>query len=190
MSPTLFKSTKIVPKDNIEMVNIDIKKEENKCHECSQILAIIFSTVGIIIWEVYAIISLVNNSNTDIQNICPESNIWAALLSIVIVTGINMLIRTRKNTKSNNDKNNKGEAISSCLGLALFIWLCVELFNTCALNNLHENSVYVLSNIYFWIFTGIILIALLIVFVMICLSCCSSCCRKKKPDKQDPLDLI
>ena len=193
MLSSSVKATKIVPKDNLEMINsstpIKIKIKENKFGECGKLLATIISVSGMIVWEIFAIISLVNNPNSAIQEMCPDSNIWTALLLITIITGINFLfcVKKIKNKNKNKNKNKKADNLAACFGLGIFIWLCIELFNTCATDNLRKNDVYRLSNAYFWIFIGIILLTTFIILLLFCLSCC---CKKRKVKQPDASDFV
>uniref|UniRef100_A0A6C0CQJ2 Transmembrane protein n=1 Tax=viral metagenome TaxID=1070528 RepID=A0A6C0CQJ2_9ZZZZ len=185
-SPTLFKKTHITPNQIMSNNQETAKRNNEDCSLCVFILLKTLIVIGLVTWEIFAIIALVNNSNEDIQEQCSTSNLWAALLSTCIVTGINMLF----NRKTDEENQGPFGKMVGCLGLGIFIWLCVEIFNDCAMNNLMNNQVHILSYIYFWIIVGLLALILAIAILFMCGSCFAACCCDKKEETKDPLDLI
>lgn len=181
-SPTLFKNTQITPKETMSENQATAFEEETK-GLCARVCFQLIASAGMVVWEVYAIIALVNNSNETVKSSCENSNLWTALLCTCIITGLNLLFNNKHREK---DESNKLGGISGCLGLGVFIWLCVELFNDCAISNLRNNQIHIMGYIYFWIIIGLLSILFLL---LMCVGCCV-CMTEKKTKEPDPLDLI
>lgn len=185
-SPTLFK-TKTVPQD----MPIVESKKKTTCKSCFGILFHIMIVIAFVIWEIFAIIALVKNPLDNIQEVCSDSYLWVALLIVCIMTGLNMILDINKKASDNKDeKKNKASLISSCFGLGVFIWLCVELTNDCVLEKLTNSQVYLMSSIYFYMVIGLAGLLVLIILVILIIACISSCCNKKEPVTPKGLDLV
>ena len=81
---------------------------------CSMVLLVIALIVGSIAYYVYSIMALVENSNDSIKKECKKSNIWAYLLTVIIV---NLVVL-------NNSKPKKDEGtviITSIISLIITI---------------------------------------------------------------------
>lgn len=184
-SPTLFKNTQITPKQNMSENQATTFDNETK-GVCARICFQVLTTAGMVAWEVFAIIALVNNSDETVKSSCENSNLWSALLCTCIITGLNLLFNNKHREK---DESNKLGGISGCLGLGVFIWLCVELFNDCAISNLRNNQIHIMGYIYFWIVIGLTSLLSILLF-------CGGCCiclgmmTEKETKEADPLDLI
>lgn len=166
--------------------NQDIVAREEVKGLCARVVFQVIASVGMVIWEIFAIIALVNNSDETIKSSCENSNLWTAMLCTCIITGLNLLVN---NKRRDNDESNKASSLSGCLGLGVFIWLCVELFNDCAMSNLRNNQIHILGYIYFWISIGLIsLLFLILICGGFCL--CLGMMTEKEENSQDPLDLI
>lgn len=155
--------------------NQDIIAHEEKGF-CMQLICQLAVTAGMVAWEIFTIMALVNNSDAEIKAICGGSNLWGALLATCIIVGLNLLIQ---NKPRSNDDPNKSGATASCLALGIFIWLCVELFNDCAMSNLRNNQLHILGYIYFWIIIGIISLAFLVLICGGCIFCVSAVSEEK-----------
>ena len=114
------------------------------CCGCTVILGL---AAALICWIVYSIIALANNSNDDIRDICSDSNLWACLLTMVILSLIQV-----GTGKSSASKEEGEPPIAACCSLVIsigfFIWEAIELFNPCALNS-RPTSVYIMLLIHF-----------------------------------------
>ena len=155
--------------------NQDIIAHEEKGF-CMQLICQLAVTAGMVAWEIFTIMALVNNSDAEIKAICGGSNLWGALLATCIIVGLNLLIQ---NKPRSNDDPNKSGATASCLALGIFIWLCVELFNDCAMSNLRNNQLHILGYIYFWIIIGIISLAFLVLICGGCIFCVAAVSEEK-----------
>ena len=154
---------------------------------CAKLVFQIVVNIGIVIWEIFAIIALVNNPDDLIKSSCENSNLWVALLTTCIITGLNLLVNNKSRTDDNNDSNTVSN-LSGCLGLGVFIWLCIEVFSDCAISNLRNNQVHIISYIYFWIVMGLSSVLFLIVM-------CGSCClclgmMNEKETQEDSFNIV
>ena len=131
--------------------------------------------VAWICWIIYSIIALANNSNDDIRDICSDSNLWACLLTIVILSLIQVV-----SGKSSASKEEGEPPIAACCSLVIsigfFIWEAIELFNPCALNS-RPTSVYIMLLIHFC-FVAVVLSLLIIAGIVYC--CAVACCMNKE----------
>jgi hypothetical protein len=135
---------------------------------CMQLICQLLVSAGMVVWEIFTIMALVNNSDAEIKAICGGSNLWGALLATCIIVGLNLLVH---NKPRSNDDPNKSGATASCLALGIFIWLCVELFNDCAISKLRNNNIHILGYIYFWIIIAIISLMFLVLICGGCIFC-------------------
>ena len=184
-SPTLFKNTQITPKENMSENQATTFDNETK-GMCARFAFQVIASIGMVVWEIFAIIALVNNSDETVKSNCENSNLWTALLCTCIITGLNLLFNNKHQEK---DESNKLGGISGCLGLGVFIWLCVELFNDCAISNLRNNQIHIMGYIYFWI---IICLTSLLSILLFCGGCCIciGMMTEKETREPDPLSVI
>ena len=142
------------------------------CCGCTVILGL---AAAVICWIVYSIIALANNSNDDIRDICNDSNLWACLLTMVILSLIQV-----GTGKSSASKEEGEPPIAACCSLVIsigfFIWEAIELFNPCALNS-RPTSVYIMLLIHFC-FVAVLLGFLIIAGLVYC--CFVACCMNKE----------
>ena len=143
---------------------------------CMTLICHLLVSAGMVVWEIFTIMALVNNSDAEIKAICGGSNLWGALLATCIIVGLNLLVH---NKPRSNDDPNKSGATASCLTLGIFIWLCVELFNDCAISNLRNNQLHILGYIYFWIIIGIISLMFLVLICGGCIFCVAAVSEEK-----------
>lgn len=154
--------------------NTSVIATEEKTLCCSLILQMLISG-GLVVWEIFAIIALTNNSNQSIQNHCKHSNLWAALLTTCIITGINIIVSAKNSAQEEKNSSN----ILHCLGLGVFVWLIVEIFNDCAMSHLRNNALHTIAYIYFWVCVGILGVALI---TLMCGTCCLLCCSRESKE--------
>lgn len=93
---------------------------------------------GVVVWIVFSIISLVQESNTQVQDACGNSYLWFCLCTMTVLNGCNLLL----NLNRSNDEESKGNLFIACLSIAGFIWMAVELFAPCPIDKLRELRVW------------------------------------------------
>jgi cation transport ATPase len=144
--------------------SIQEKKEEDE--KCDNIIYYTLVTVslGFIMsigcWFIFSIIALCNTTNREIEDKCSNSNLWNLLLVLVLYTAVNSIISLQQNNSEN--ENYKNIIIKLIMGTCFIVWCGIELFKKCAVNNLKNTSIYVLTEIYFWTsisITGMLLIS-------------------------------
>jgi hypothetical protein len=117
---------------------------------------------GCFTWLILSIIALANNSNDDIQDICPNSNLWVCLLILVVISLTGSL------GVSNSGDNKPGAAVVAMLfNMALSIWIGLELHKQCAVDNLSEMNIYMYLYAWFWFAVSVFGI-LIIAFIGVC----------------------
>ena len=104
-----------------------------------------------ILWVTFSIKALVDTSDADIRHVCESSNLWACLITIVILIILGILDYLYY--ESSNKKEELVEAITILycrliVWAALTIWIGVELFNPCAIKS-KPTSVYLMLLIHF-----------------------------------------
>jgi len=115
----------------------------NVCLPCSLIVATI-SFVGAIITNcVFSIIALVETSHKELQEDCPETNIWIYLLVILITSNST----TRIACKSLTDSKDNGVVLGCSLisNLAIIIWGGYELWGINCVDK--SNLIYTMVSI-------------------------------------------
>lgn len=153
--------------------NKDVKNNNTNYPECltcfgafSLMVLMILVLCGWIVWAIFSIIALSKTSNSDIQDKCPDSNLWILLLILVIIGFVtNIITNIANNNSKEKENNNNNNVFTTLVSIGLIIWCGIELFSTCARNNLSDTTIYLLVEINFW--TGVSLIGL----VMCCLPC-------------------
>lgn len=125
-------------------------------------------------WFVFSIIALSQTSNQDIHDTCSGSNLWISLLIAVIGNG--MAILDNICGKKDEDGEHQPNVIIVGLNIGALIFVTVEVYKTCALDNLSETIIYQLQ---FWLIVVVYSIYSIIILVGCCLCCCIS--RESKP---------
>ena len=143
------------------------------CGGCTLVLGV---AIALICWIVYSIIALVNNSNDDIRAVCNDSNLWACLLTMVILSLIQ--VGTGKSAASKEEGETPVAACCSLvISIGLFIWEAIELFNPCIQDHYGDSrsGVYLMLFIHFC-FVAVILGLLIVGGIVFCiyLACCAS----------------
>ena len=131
-----------------------IEEKKEKDEKCDNIIycTLVAVSLGFIMsigcWFIFSIIALCNTTNKDIEDKCSNSNLWNVLLVLVLYTAVNSIISLQQtNYESENYKN---IIIKLIMGTCFIVWCGIELFKKCAVNNLKNTSIYVLTEIYFW----------------------------------------
>lgn len=148
------------------------KNNYSDCIACfggiSIMLLMISIVCGWIVWAIFSIIALTKTSNSEIQDKCPDSNLWILLLVLIVigfVTNIITNIASSSNKNEEKEKNIKNNLFTTLVSIGLLVWCGIELFSSCARNNLSNSTIYLLVEINFW--TGISVFGLL--------TCCIPC---------------
>ena len=161
---------KNLDKDGESGENIFVKRCGCFCISITVVLTILF-VFAYIAWLIFSIKALTNTSNREIKDKCEKSDIWALMLTLIIVSGIYILSAIINNDK-NNEITNKNSTIfiNSCLQIALTVWTGIEINSNCAKNNLNDKTIYMLLTQ--WFYYGCVSIGLMFV--------CGSCLICKK----------
>ena len=171
---TFLKEQTSTLKQNMSAQQSNVSQDEKAW--CMNLIIQLLLSIGMVVWEIFTIIALVNNSDAEIKAVCGGSNLWGALLATCIIVGLNLLIQ---NKPRSNDDPNKSGATASCLGLGIFIWLCVELFNDCAMSNLRNNDLHILGYIYFWLVIAMLSLLFLVLMCGGCYFCVAAVSEEK-----------
>ena len=171
LKPTEIMSQKITQKYEEEA-------SQEPCKELCVVLTGGCTILGLVVawicWIVYSIIALSNNSNDHIQEICDDSNIWACLLTMVVISLLQFFV-VKQNKSRDEDSSPVAACCSLVVSIGLYIWEAIELFNPCAYDS-RPTNVYTMLLIHFC-FTSIVLGLLLAVGLAYCLLLC--CCGEK-----------
>ena len=158
--------------------NTEEDAPDSSCKELCIILGGGCTMLGFIVawicWIIYSIIALANNSNDHIRAICNDSNIWACLLTMVVISLIQFFV-VKQNKSQDEDSSPVAACCSLVVSIGLYIWEAIELFNPCAYDS-RPTNVYTMLLIHFC-FTSIVLGLLIVVGLAYCFLLC--CCGEK-----------
>lgn len=132
--------------------------------------------IGIIVWCIFSITALANETNYEIRQICEKSNLWGVLITLLLIT---IILTTHIITydvligKYNyNVINKKIFFVLVNIIFILLIWSCIELYNQCSKNNLINLILYKCLSIWFYsIFSCFILLIILTIIFCVYLYC-------------------
>ena len=137
---------------------------EPKCYKVYRgCIKIIFLT-AFVCWIIFSVMALVDQPHSDLKEICKDTHIWACLCTMTGIAGLQILLDSIP--KENRDASSSSLGI--CLGIAGYIWMAIELFNSCALKNLSENNIYMMVLILFIVQSFIYLLLICAVCGFIC----------------------
>jgi hypothetical protein len=150
------------------------KKDETSCRECMAAIGGVCTiglltlgiAAGIVAYIVFAIIALVNNPDRMIRERCDGSNLWAYVLTVLVV-GL-VMGRAAKN-QSDEDTAVKmcASIIQLCLSTALGVWGAVEVWGSpCAEKKLSSLLIYKMAEI---MASLTLTVGGLSIFIIICL---------------------
>ena len=86
---------------------------------------------------------------------------------LCIIKIVNLLFESRPKS---DEASIEGNILGVFLFIIGFVWMSVELFNNCAVNNLTEYKIYVMLEILYWIYVSFIGMSIV---TLICI-CCNS----------------
>lgn len=115
---------------------------------------------GYVTWIILSIIALSNNSKDDIQDICPNSNLWVCLLVLIVFSLLGSLAASKS-----NEKKTEAAIINLLFTIGLSIWVGMELHKQCVVDNLSDMNIYIYLNVWFWFAVsvfGIVIVALIV----------------------------
>jgi len=112
--------------------------------------------VGSVMWMILSIIALANKSQDQIKDICPESNLWACLLVLVVISILG-------SGASKGAASGSGDKSSSAMaGLFLLIgfatWAGMILYDSCTMNNFEESTIYLCLYAWFWFVMALLIV--------------------------------
>lgn len=103
---------------------------------------------GSVMWMILSIIALANKSQDHIKDICPESNLWACLLVLVVISIIGGG-GAKGAASGNGDKSSAGVAgLFFMIGFAT--WAGMILYDDCTMNHFEESTIYLCLYAWFW----------------------------------------
>ena len=143
----------------------DIVRQQKACMCCFKCICKLAISSAFIVWVVYAIIALSMEHIVDIKDICPKSHLWPCLCTMVGISVVNLLLESKPKSEEQKSSN----ILGICMFIAGFIWMSLELFNECALNNLVNYKIYEMLEILYWIYVSFIGIC----FIAIICICCN-----------------
>ena len=161
------------------MTTVTTKKESNnEAAECCCMLTACCGGLGAIgatiAWFVIACIALSNVSNEDIKDQCPDSDIWPALLTWVVIVGLSLF-----GSKGGSNAAKDGDLCTAVSALfivaaiygSLNAWLGTELYASCVQEHLTDTSVYRMAFIWFVVVCAIVGIIVTAILVIVCIMC-------------------
>ena len=138
----------------------------NVCCPCISCFSVISLVTASITYLVFAIIGLVNTSHKEIQDICPNSNIWIYLLVILILNGGFF----GNNIKAIGERKKSGACGIICnllLQMGFLCWGAYEIWGVSCVDEIRPDLVYTMAEIN--VIATIVIIGITIVAV--CLIC-------------------
>jgi NADH:ubiquinone oxidoreductase subunit 6 (subunit J) len=145
------------------------------CMGCGGICVIFLLVLGfaaaIVAYYVFAVIALVNNKETMIQERCDESQIWAFVLTVLIMNLV--MGRNAKNQASDDVATRFGSSvIQLCIAVGVGTWGATEVWGSdCARDKLSPLLIYRMAEIMTSLLLSVAVICILFLFVIICMVC-------------------
>ena len=119
--------------------------------------------IAYILWVSFSINALVGTTDADIRHVCESSNLWACLITMVILTILRILKYICCASSKKEEEEVEASTTACCqliVWAALTIWIGVELFNPCAIKH-KPTTVYQMLLIHFWSTVSFISLGLL-----------------------------
>ena len=160
------------------MRNTEDKEPNNEAAECCCVMTACcggFGALGATItWFIISCIALSNMSNDEIREHCPESNLWTALLTWVVIVGLS-LFGSKGGAQAGKDGGLCTAFAALCIVIAIYgslnAWLGVELYSPCSQEHLTDTQVYRLAFIWFIVIDVILGICVMTVLWVTCMMC-------------------
>ena len=163
----VFKSNPIIVKAKPEKES-PIMKCVVSIGLCSMVLLVIALIVGSVAYYVYSIMALVENSNDSIKKECKKSNMWAYLLTVIIV---NLVVLNNSKPKKDEGTVIITSIISLIITISLCTWGSIEYWNDCVQDNLSNTLIFKMIEI-----TIYMQYSVLFIFMMIIVYTCKKLC--------------
>jgi hypothetical protein len=99
-----------------------------------------------ILFIIFSIMTLVNTSDHELREMCPETNLWIYLLIFLIINIINIINYIKNNNNSSNEES-KNNFLIKIIILGIICWGSYELWGVECVNEIKSNSIYTMSEI-------------------------------------------
>ena len=117
-------------------------------------------------YYVFCVMALIDNSNKSIQKTCSDSNLWAFLLTVLILN-LGVAQNTSKSTKSKDGPNLISVVVSILILVSLCTWGSIEFWNDCVQEKLSDTLIFTMVKTTVYIeYAIILLLSILFVFIM------------------------
>tara|TARA_B100000902_G_scaffold351490_1_gene361514 strand:- start:375 stop:935 length:561 start_codon:yes stop_codon:yes gene_type:complete len=128
--------------------------------------------IGIIVWCIFSITALANETNYKIRQICEKSNLWGLLITLLLITIIltTHIITYDVLIGKYNVINKKIIFVLVNIIFMLLIWCCIELYNQCSKTYLINLILYKCLSIWFYLILScfiLLIISIIMFFIYI-----------------------
>lgn len=158
-----------------QAVRAKSKSQENKetCMGCGGIcvilLVLLAFVAAIVAYYVFAIIALVNNKEAMIQERCEDSQIWAFVLTVLI---INLVMGRNAKSQASDDTATRfcSSVIQLCISIGMGTWGAIEVWGSdCARDKLSSLLIYKMAEIMTSLLLSVAVICILLLFMVVCI---------------------
>ena len=178
VSPISVKSTPVgVTQGKTKLVRTKPKPSASReaCMGCGGVCVVLLLLLGfvaaIVAYYVFAIIALVNNKKAMIQERCEESQIWAFVLTVLI---INLVMGRNAKNQASDDTATRfiSSIIQLCIAIGMGTWGAIEVWGSdCARDKLSSLLIYKMAEIMTSLNLTVAVICILLLFVIVCIVC-------------------
>ena len=191
VSPISVKSTPVgTVHGKKQLVRTNPKSGESReaCMSCGGVcvifLMLLAFVAAIVAYYVFAIIALVNNKEGMIQERCEESQIWAFVLTVLVISLV--MGRNAKNQASEDTATRFcSSMIQLCLSISMGTWGATEVWGSdCAQDKLSSLLIYKMAEIMTSLNLVVSIITILFLFVIVCIICRESGEEEKNEEKR------
>ena len=151
------------------------RESREACMSCGGVCVIFLLLLGfvaaIVAYYVFAIIALVNNKQAMIQERCDESQIWAFVLTVLI---INLVMGRNAKNQASDDTATRfcSSVIQLCLSISMGTWGATEVWGSdCARDKLSSLLIYTMAEIMTSLNLFVSSITIVLLFVIVCIVC-------------------
>jgi hypothetical protein len=119
------------------------------------------AVIATLTWFVTSAVALSRFNDADVRAACPNSDLWPALLTWVIIVGLSLFGGGKSAASDDEGARLVSGVLTLCIWIGLDIWLGSELYSTCVQNNLSDTNLYMMSFIWFivaWAIIGIVIV--------------------------------
>ena len=151
------------------------RESREACMSCGGVCVIfllLLAFVGAIVaYYVFAIIALVNNKQAMIQERCDESQIWAFVLTVLV---INLVMGRNAKNQASDDTATRfcSSVIQLCIAISMGTWGATEVWGSdCARDKLSSLLIYEIAEIMTALNLAISFITIVLLFVVVYILC-------------------